>query len=97
MTAVDVDLAVLGEIASTLDTAAEGLDALAPSVPSGIDAGPMSAVISELLRSVVDSAANISVVQSAAADQVRMSRDYYQRADADGAADFDRITEVMQP
>ena len=45
---VDVELGVLSDIASDLDNGAEGLEGLAGGVSSGIDAGPMTAVITSM-------------------------------------------------
>jgi hypothetical protein len=95
MSGIDVDLGVLGSIASGLDSGADGLEGLSGSVPGGIDAGPMTAVIAGMLSQVVDSAGNVSTSMSAAADAVRMSRRYYERADADAQAGMDQIREAM--
>lgn len=94
---IDVDLGALALIAATLDRGADGLEGLAGSVPAGIDAGPMTGVIASMLSQVVDSAGNVSTASSGAAGLVRLSRDYYQRADADAEASFADIKKVMTP
>jgi hypothetical protein len=97
MSGIDVDLSVLDTIASGLDCGAAGLEGLAGGVPSGVDAGPMSAVIASMLSQVVDSAGNVSVALTGAADSVRLARSYYQRADAESSAGMDEIRRAMQP
>lgn len=97
MSEIDVDLSVLTTIAEDLDTGAAGLEGLAGSVPAGIDAGPMSAVVASMIAQVVDSAGNVSVALTAAADSVRMCRLYYLRADAESQAGLDDISRAMQP
>jgi hypothetical protein len=92
---VDVDLAVLASIATGLDAGADGLENLAGSVPSGVDAGPMTAVIASMIGQVVDSAGNVSESLSGVAELVRTARGYYERADADGAASLAEIEEAM--
>lgn len=96
MSGIDVDLSVLDSIAEGLDRGAAGLEALGGSVPSGVDAGPMSAVIASMLGQVVDSAGNVSVSLSGAAESVRQCRRYYQRADAEASASMDEIRRAMQ-
>ena len=71
MSGIDVDLSVLATIAGGLDSGASGLEGLAGGVPSGVDAGPMSAVVASMLSQVVDSAGNVSVALTGAADSVR--------------------------
>lgn len=94
---IDVDQEVLGSIATDLDTGASGLEGLSGGVPVKVDAGPMTAVIASMLAQVVDSAGNVSVAMTAAADQVRESRRYYERADASSEADLDAIGKAMAP
>ncbi|MRJ77092.1 hypothetical protein GEV29_11115 [Aeromicrobium sp. SMF47] len=93
---LDVDLAALASIASMLDRGASGLDELSGSVPAGVDAGPMTGVIASMLSQVVDSAGNVSSASSGAADLVRLSRDYYQRADAEAEATFADIKKATE-
>lgn len=97
MSEMYVDPAVLGAIADGLDHGAAGLEGLAGSVPSGVDAGLMTAVVSSMLAQVTDSAGTVSTSMSAAATLVRQCRTYYQRADADAAAGLSEIREAMQP
>jgi hypothetical protein len=94
---IDVDKGVLDSIAGDLDSAATGLEDLAGSVPRGIDAGPMTAVVASMLSQIVDSSGNVSTAMSGTAESVRVARRYYDRADADSAAGMERIREVMQP
>jgi len=94
---IDVDLSVLDSIAEGLDGGADGLEQLAGSVPSGVDAGPMSAVIASMLAQVTDSAGNASAALSGLADSVRLCRTYYQRADAESSAGLDEIRRAVQP
>ena len=93
---IDVDLAALDTIAATLDKGADGLEDQAGSVPASIDAGPMTGVISSMLSQVVDSAGNVSTALTGAAGLVRLSRDYYQRTDADAAASLADIQKAMK-
>jgi hypothetical protein len=93
---VDVDLAVLSTIATTLDGGADGLEQLSGSVPSGVDAGPMTAVITSMLGQVVDSAGNVSEALTGVAELVRLARGYYERADADAASSLEEIKQAMQ-
>ncbi|WP_210649130.1 hypothetical protein [Nocardioides sp. SYSU D00065] len=93
---IDVDLGVLDTIASDLDGAADGIEGLAGSVPRGVDAGPMTAVIASMLSQVVSSAGNASTALSGSAESVRLARSYYQRADADSSAGMEQIRRVMQ-
>lgn len=97
MSDIDVDRAVLDSIAADLDAAADGLEGLAGSVPAGIDAGPMTAVIASMLSGIVDSAGNVSTAMSGSADAVRLARRYYDRADADASAGMTRIRQVLRP
>ncbi|TQL70278.1 hypothetical protein FB381_4207 [Nocardioides albertanoniae] len=92
---VDVELSVLSDITVELDAGAEGLEGLAGGVPSGIDAGPMTAVITSMLSQIVDSTGNVSTAMSGAADAVGVCRRYYQRADADAEAGLDDIKKAM--
>ncbi|WP_121254523.1 hypothetical protein [Nocardioides ferulae] len=96
MSELYVDLAVLSDIAGELDLAADGLDGLAGSVPGGVDAGPMTAVINVMLAQVTDSAANVSESLTASAALVRLCRRYYQQADADADAGLSEIREAME-
>lgn len=96
MSGIDVDLGALDTIASDLDGAAEGLEGLAGSVPRGIDAGPMTAVVASMLSQVVTSAGNVSTALSGSAESVRLARGYYASADADASADMDAIRQAMQ-
>ena len=95
MSAIDVDLGVLSTISTSLDNAATGLEDLAGSVPSGVDAGPMSAVIASMLSQIVDSAGNVSEALSSSAEMVRLSRRYYERADADAETGLAGIREAV--
>jgi hypothetical protein len=97
MSDIDVDLGVLSTIATTLDTAADGLEGLAGSVPRAVDAGPMTAVIASMLSQVVNSAGNVSTSLSSSAEMARLSRRYYERADADAATDLSGIRKVVDP
>lgn len=92
---VDVELGVLSDIASGLNDGAEGLESLAGGVPSGIDAGPMTAVITSMLSQIVDSSGNVATAMSGAADAVEVCRRYYERADADAEAGLDEIKKAM--
>ena len=94
---IDVDLDVLDTIAGDLETAAGGLEGLAGSVPRGVDAGPMTAVVASMLNQVVTSAGNVSTALSGSAESVRLARGYYERADADASTGMDRIRQVMEP
>ncbi|MDZ5660582.1 hypothetical protein HN031_03250 [Nocardioides sp. zg-1308] len=93
---IDVDLATLDTIAGDLEGAAEGLEGLAGSVPRGVDAGPMTAVVASMLSQVVTSAGNVSQGLTGTAEGVRLARGYYQRADADASAGMGRIRQVME-
>lgn len=97
MSGIDVDLSVLDTIAEGLDSGASGLEGLSGSVPSGVDAGPMTSVVASMLSQVVDSAGNVSVALSGSADNVRLARRYYRRADAESSAGLDEIRRSMQP
>lgn len=97
MSGIDVDLSVLDTIARGLDNGASGLEALSGTVPSGVDGGPMTAVIASMMSQVVDSSGNVSVALSGSADSVRLARHYYQRADAESSAGLDEIRRAMQP
>lgn len=97
MADVDVDLTVLNQIATGLDTGATGLEGLSGSVPAGVDAGPMTGVVASMLSQIVSSAGNVSTSCSAAADQVRECRTYYLRTDADSKATLEDIRKVMTP
>jgi len=92
-----VDLGALDGIAAGLDKGADGLDDLAGGVPTGIDAGPMTAVVDGMLSQIVNSAGNVSSALTGAAELVRVSRRYYERTDAEEAAGLTRIQEVMRP
>lgn len=94
---IDVDLDVLDTIAGDLDRAASGLEDLAGSVPRGVDAGPMTAVVASMLSQVVTSAGNVSTALSGSAESVRLARGYYERADSDASAGLDRIRQEMGP
>lgn len=96
MSGIDVDLSVLDTIAEGLDSGASGLEGLSGSVPSGVDAGPMTAVIASMVGQVVDSAGNVSVALSGSADNVRLARRYYRLADAESSAGLDAIRRAMQ-
>ena len=95
--AVDVDLAALASSAAPLDSAAEGLESLSGSVPTGVDAGPMTAFITQAIATLTQNAGTLSSALSASADAVRSSRDYYQRTDADVGASLSEIQQVMEP
>ncbi len=94
---IDVDLGVLDTIADDLEGAATGLEGLAGSVPRGVDAGPMTAVVASMLSQVVTSAGNVSTALSGSAESVRLARAYYERADADASAGMGRIRQEMGP
>lgn len=94
---IDVDLDVLDTIAGDLEGAAGGLEGLADSVPRGVDAGPMTAVVASMLSQVVTSAGNVSAALTGSAESVRLARGYYERADAESSASMDRIRQVMEP
>jgi len=96
MSGIDVDTPVLGIIASSLDQGASGLENLAGSEPGALDAGPMTAVITSMLAQIVDSAGNVSTAMSSAAEAVRLSRAYYERADADAEAGLEEIRRAME-
>ena len=96
MSEMYVDGPVLGTIADDLDKGAAGLEELAGSVPSGVDAGPMTGVISSMLAQVTNSAGNVSSALTGAAGLVRLSRRYYERADASAEAGLSDIEEVMK-
>lgn len=93
---IDVDLPALTSIAAKLDEGATGLEELAGTVPAAVDAGPMTAVIAGMLSQIVDSAGNVSTASSSAADLVRLSRGYYQRADAEAEATFADIKKATE-
>ncbi|MDN4162293.1 hypothetical protein [Nocardioides abyssi] len=97
MSRVYVDLAVLGTIATALDNGASGLEDLADSVPSGIDAGPMTAVIAAMIAQVTDSAGEVSTALTSGAELVRQCRTYYRTVDEDSALGLAEIREVMTP
>ncbi|KGN30758.1 hypothetical protein N802_06005 [Knoellia sinensis KCTC 19936] len=97
MADVDVDLNVLADIAKGLDDGAKGLEDLSGSVPAGIDAGPMTAVVAAMLSQIVTSAGNVSTSSTAAADLVRESRRYYARDDAEASATLEEINKIMKP
>ena len=94
---IHVDPPTLGSIAAALDTAAGGLEGLSGSVPRGIDAGPMTAVVASMLGQIVTSVGNVSTALSGSAENVRLARSYYERADADSSAGMDDIRRVMEP
>lgn len=93
---IDVDLSALDTIAGELEGAASGLDGLAGSVPRGVDAGPMTAVVASMLSQVVTSSGNVAAALDGSADAVRLARGYYERADAESSAGMDRIRRVME-
>lgn len=91
MSEIHVNIAALPGIADGLDSAADGIEGLSSGVPSGVDAGPMTPVVSAMLAQVVDSAGNVSTSAGAAADAVRRAHTYYQRTDADVGASMAEI------
>lgn len=97
MSGIDVDKEVLGTIAGDLDRGAAGLEDVAGSVPSGVQAGPMTGVIASMLSQVTNSAGNTSSALTGAAEMVRLSRRYYDRADADADAGMTEIQKAMKP
>lgn len=97
MSGIDVDLSALDAIASGFDAAADGLESLAGSVPRGVDAGPMTAVVASMLSQIVTSAGNTANALIGSAESVRLARSYYERADADASADMNQIRRVMEP
>lgn len=92
-----VDRAVLTTIAAGLDSGANGLEDLAGSVPSGIDAGPMTGAIASMIAQVTDSAGTVSSSMSSSATLVRQARTYYDRADASASAGLSQIRKAMEP
>jgi hypothetical protein len=97
MSTVDVDLEVHDAIASSLETGAQGLEGLSGGVPAGIDAGPMTAVITGMLSQIVDSAGNVSTSLTSAAEGVRLSRRYYEQSDASAQSGLEAIRKAMTP
>ncbi|MDF1605136.1 hypothetical protein [Nocardioides sp. YIM 152315] len=95
MSEMHVEGPVLGAIADGLDKGASGLEELAGSVPSGVDAGPMTAVIASMLAQVTDSAGDVSTSLTGVAALVRQIRRYYERADASAEASLTDIKDVM--
>lgn len=95
MGGIDVDHETLDSIARDLRRGAAGMEDLADGVPEEADAGPMTAVIASMLSQIVDSAGNVSDSMNAAAEMVRLSGRYYQRADADAAAGLDEVRQAM--
>lgn len=96
MSGIDVDRLVLATIATDLDAGAAGLEDLAGSTPSNIDAGPMTGVVASMLSQVVDSAGNASTSMTGAAELVRLSSRYYLRADASSETDLQGIEKAME-
>lgn len=94
---IEVDLTAMDTIAGKLDSGAEGLDGLAGSVPSGVDAGPMTAYITGMLAQATSDAGTVSEALSASAAAVRAARTYYQRTDADVDATMGEIGKAMKP
>lgn len=97
MSNVDVDTEALGTIATSLDTAAAGLEDLAPGVPAHVDAGLMTAVVASMVSQIVTSAGTVSDALTGTAAEVRLARSYYERTDANASAGMDEIRNVMQP
>lgn len=97
MSEMYVDRAVLATIADGLDRGASGLEDLAGSVPSGVDAGPMTGFVVSMLAQVTDSAGNVSTSLTNSAALVRQCRTYYDRADADADAGLSEIRQAVQP
>ncbi len=95
MSALDVDLGVLADIAARLAAGADHLETAADSAPSAVDAGPMTPVISAMLSQITHSAGNVSTTMSAASEIVQTCRAYYQRTDADVASSLAAIQRDM--
>ena len=93
---IEVDLDDLVTIADGLGSAATSLEALAPGVPTGTVAGPMTAVISSMLSQIVTSTGNVQISLEASAANVELARMYYQRADAEAGASFDVMAEAVE-
>lgn len=93
---IDVDLAVLGTIATDLTDAGTTLSGIDTAGSSGVDAGPMTAVIASMVAQVIDSAANVADGLSGTGTLVGLSREYYQRADADAEVSLEDIRSTMQ-
>lgn len=94
-TGIEVDLGTLDTIASRLDSGTQSLEGVADSVPSGVDAGPMTGFITGLLGRAASNAGTLSDGLSASAEAVRSARAYYQRTDADADATMSEITKAM--
>lgn len=92
---IDVDLGVLTTIAADLTSAGSTLSGIDTAGSSGVDAGPMTGVITSMVAQVTDSAANIADGLSGTGALVGLSRDYYQRADADAEVSLDDIRSTM--
>lgn len=95
MTDLHIEFDVLEGLDGPLRAAAAGIDDLAPSVPTGVDAGVMTSVVTAILAEVVESAGSISLALSASADVSDTACAYYRRADADAAASMDQLLQAM--
>lgn len=93
---LDVDLDDLTTIATTLEQGSDGLEGLAGTVPAGVQAGPMTAVIASMISQITNSAGNVSDSMAGAAELVRLSRRYYLEADASADAGLTQIEQAMK-
>ncbi|MFV0407088.1 MAG: hypothetical protein ACK5LN_09740 [Propioniciclava sp.] len=93
---MEIDLSVLRQVGRDLAGAANDIYALAATVPTGIDAGPMTVVINPLVAEVVASADEIAKGLQATGTVVANSVVYYEAADADVEASLDQITRLVE-
>lgn len=91
---IDVDLASLGTIAGRLVAGREALEGV-QAAPPAVEAGPMTEWITTRLSRAAGSAGEISKSIAAAAELTRLSKRYYERADADARAGFSEIRQAM--
>jgi hypothetical protein len=78
---VTIDPERIRGIGTTLDDAAEAIEALGASAPSSVDAGIMSGVVHGLLSKMTESTGNVSTALRAVADSVEGSRSRWWDAD----------------
>ncbi len=71
----------MARISGKLQAATDDLESLGGSVPSGPEAGDMSAAISSMLAGLVGAAAEISDGSARAADAVRRGEESYESTD----------------
>jgi hypothetical protein len=76
-----VDIDGLQRISSSLTSASTAIDGTASRAPGTVDAGIMSAFVSELVASLTDSSAELSVGLVAAADSLNATCDSYEASD----------------